>query len=207
MDSKNTPVRVKSGGTQISRRTVARGVAWSAPIAVMATAAPAFATSPTPPVIVSQCGVACKHPGSGQNDKAYHFTFCFKATAAGVDGNLVTVSTMLIGNDCRPAFIGQNNKDLTVLPGQTVCAYVDAPFFTESSSDTGVLYYSYQIGGETFQGCANATIIGDVCGTGQSPLADNPKNWPHDAGIGDDGIVSCVPTPDSCTATPCTVAP
>ena len=39
MDSKNTPVRVKSGGTQISRRTVARGVAWSAPIAAIGVAA------------------------------------------------------------------------------------------------------------------------------------------------------------------------
>ena len=107
MDSKNTPALTKSGGTRISRRTVTRGVAWSAPIAVMATAAPAFAAS-EPPVVASQCGVACKHPGEGQNDKAYHFTFCFKATGA-IDGNTVTVIKMLVGDDCRIAFVGEAN--------------------------------------------------------------------------------------------------
>ena len=39
MDSNNAPKRVKSGGTQISRRTVTRGVAWSAPIAAIGVAA------------------------------------------------------------------------------------------------------------------------------------------------------------------------
>jgi hypothetical protein len=179
-------------------------VAWSAPIAVVATAAPAFAAS-EPPVVASQCGVACKHPGTGQNDKAYHFTFCFKATGA-VDGNTVSVTTMKIGDDCRPAFVGENNKNVTVVANSTTCVYVDAPFFTESSSDKAILYFTYAIGGVTFQGCANATIIGDVCGTGQSPLKDNPKNWPHDAGIGSAGIVPCATvTQTPCDAsTPCT---
>jgi hypothetical protein len=206
MDSKNTPVRVKSGGTQISRRTVARGVAWSAPIAVMATAAPAFAAS-TPPVVASQCGTACKHPGAGQNDKSYHFTFCFKATAAGVDNNQVSILTMKVGADCREAYAGVGNKLVTVAPNATSCVYIDAPGFTESSTDPVVLYFSYQIGGETFTGCANGQVTGDVCGTGNpnGTLAKQPGNWPHDAGIGDDGITTCVPAPSACTATPCVI--
>jgi len=203
MVMKSAPTRMQSGGTQISRRTVTRGIAWTAPIAAVAYAAPAFAASP-PPVVASQCGVACKHPGSGHNDKAYHFTFCFKATGA-IDANTVTVSTMLIGDDCRPAFVGENNKNVSVLPNSTTCVYVDAPFFDESSSDTGVLYFSYKIAGVTFQGCANATIIGDVCGTGQSPLADQPKNWPHGSGVGDAGVIPCAPSQGACSATPCTV--
>lgn len=201
MDSKNTPARSQSGGTRISRRTVTRGVAWSAPIAVVATAAPAFAVSP-PPVVASQCGTACKHPGSGQNDKAYHFSFCFKATGA-IDGNAVTVTSMLIGDDCRPAFVGENNHTVTVAPNSTTCVFVDAPFFDESSSDTAVMYFSYSIGGEAFQGCANAVIVGDVCGTGQPPLSDQPKNWPHGSGVGDPAVAVCEPQQSACSPTPC----
>ena len=91
MDSNNAPKRVKSGGTQISRRTVTRGVAWSAPIAAIGVAAPAFAASQ--PIVVRLCGTTCKHPGnsSGPLDiKAYHFTFCFTANQA-VVGNTVTL--------------------------------------------------------------------------------------------------------------------
>ncbi len=207
MDSKNAHARVKSGGTQISRRTVARGVAWSAPIAVMATAAPAFASS-TPPVVASQCGTACKHPGAAQS-KTYHFTFCFKATAAGVDNNQVTIGTMKVGDDCREAYAGVGNKIVTVTPNATACVYVDAPGFGESSTDAVILYFSYVIGGQTFTGCATGQVTGDVCGTGPSSgvLSKQPSDWPHDNGIGDDGIQVCTPAPTSCTPTPCVPNP
>ena len=203
MDSTKTPVRVKSGGTQISRRTVARGVAWSAPIAAMAYAAPAYAAS-TPPVVASQCGIACKHPGSGQNQKTYHFTFCFKATGA-IDNNQVTVLTMSAGADCRDAVSGVGN-DIVTLVNNTACVYVDAPDFDESSTDAVVMYFSYSIGGTEFIGCANAQVTGSVCGTGNpnGTLAKQPQHWPHDNGVGDDGITVCTPVPTACTPTPCT---
>ena len=92
MDSNNAPKRVKSGGTQISRRTVTRGVAWSAPIAAIGVAAPAFAASQ--PIVVRLCGTTCKHPGNSRADrhiKTYHFTFCFTANQA-VVGNQVTLT-------------------------------------------------------------------------------------------------------------------
>jgi hypothetical protein len=198
---KNAPTRKESGGTQISRRTVTRGIAWSAPVAAVAYAAPAFAASP-PPVVASQCGVACKHPGN-VDTKTYHFTFCFKATGA-IDGNLVTIGTMQVGADCREAYAGVGNKSVTVLPNSTTCLYIDAPGFTESSTDQTVLFFSYKIAGVTFKGCATGHVVGDVCGTGQSPLADNPKDWPHDAGVGDDGVVPCTPSQGACNATtPC----
>jgi hypothetical protein len=204
MDSKSTPARSQSGGTRISRRTVTRGVAWSAPIAAVAYAAPAFAVS-EPPVVASQCGVACKHPG-GKNKKTYHFTFCFKATGA-IDNNQVTVTTMSAGADCRAAFAGVGNKIVTLV-NNAACSYIDAPDFKESSTDAVVLYFTYKIGGETFFGCASGQVTGDVCGTGQSPLRDNPKDWPHDNGVGDEGLGNCTPTQTACTASPaCTPNP
>ena len=84
MDSKNTPVRVKSGGTQISRRTVARGVAWSAPIAVVATAAPAFATSPGCQPVLTFSNDSCKCPGQSADTQefVYFVKFCVTDNAS-----------------------------------------------------------------------------------------------------------------------------
>src|SRR5262245_24229923 len=106
MDSKSTPALSSVGGTKISRRTVTRGVAWSVPVvAVVSTAAPAFASS-QPPVLAGQCGVACKHPGIGQNNKTYHFTFCFKVGDEAVDGGTVSLTNMVVGGVARPAYSG-----------------------------------------------------------------------------------------------------
>ena len=124
--------RAKSPGTQISRRTVTRGIAWSAPVAAVAYAAPAFAASP-PPVVASQRGVACKHPGAS-DDKTYHFTFCFKATGA-IDGNLVTIGTMRVGADCREAYAASATSPSPFCPTRRRASYIDAPGFTESSTD------------------------------------------------------------------------
>jgi hypothetical protein len=77
MDSKNAPVRAQSGGTKVSRRTVARGVAWSAPIAAVGVAAPAFAASKcTPEVTLSP--LSCKCPGRSdvENEFVYYLKFC-----------------------------------------------------------------------------------------------------------------------------------
>ncbi len=62
----------------VSRRTVARGVAWSVPVVAVSVAAPAFAVSPAqaPPVAsVSVC--QCQ----GQNTKKYQLTLTFSTTS------------------------------------------------------------------------------------------------------------------------------
>ncbi len=139
--------------------------------------------------------MACKHPGAGQNDKAYHFTFCFSVNGH-VDGNVVNLGNMFIDNVPRQAYSGTGNTTITVADNTTTCVFVDAPTFTDSQSGQGKLVFTYSIGGTQFTGCALATIIGDVCGTGQSPLADQPKTWPH-AATGA-GLGNCTPTPGTC---------
>ena len=49
----------------ISRRNVAKGIAWTAPLIIGATAAPAYASSGGPPTI--SIGGACKAPGNSCN--------------------------------------------------------------------------------------------------------------------------------------------
>lgn len=53
----------------ISRRTVAKGIAWSVPAVAVATAVPAYAVSPIPPI--SFDGTGCKDPSGGQGARYY----------------------------------------------------------------------------------------------------------------------------------------
>jgi hypothetical protein len=199
MDSKSTSALEKVGGTKISRRTVTRGVAWSVPVAAVAINAPAYANS-QPPVVAGQCGIACKHPGLGQNDKTYHFTFCFKVGDEAVDDNTIYLGLMTINGDAgRQAHSGDDDLVIVGGSGTNTCVYVDADGFGTSETGLAILYFSYKIGGVTFNGCAQAQITGDVCGTsGSSPLKDQPKKWPHDDGLGEVGATVCDPNPGDC---------
>ena len=192
MDSKKTPAFMQSGGTRISRRTVTRGVAWSAPIAAVAYAAPAFAASQ--PVTVTECGVACKHPGTGANDKTYHFTFCFTTNTALV-GGIVSLDSMTIANggevETHDTVFPQT---VSVVPGTPTCVYVDAVGFEDSGNGEGTLAFSYT----TAEGTVNDTVTTDInslprCGTADGGV--NPKDWEHEPNGDPDG-----PPPTNCVS-------
>lgn len=53
--------------TDMNRRTVVRGVAWTTPVIVVAATAPAFAAS----ALVCSPTAECKLPGEGSNTKDY----------------------------------------------------------------------------------------------------------------------------------------
>ena len=65
----------------VSRRTVARGAAWTVPILAVSVAAPAFATSVSGPVV--SAGASCKCPGSGGNN--FNFKTVLSVTTPGND--------------------------------------------------------------------------------------------------------------------------
>jgi len=185
MDSNNAPKRVKSGGTQISRRTVTRGVAWSAPIAAIGVAAPAFAASQ--PIVVTLCGTTCKHPGSSGPDstfKIYHFTFCFTANQA-VVGSTVNIVSMTINGVTKTVASGDIvPTSVGVTTGQTTCYYIDAKDYPDSANGTGNLVFSYTPvnTGVPVQGTLNISFNGiDRCGTGSDNF-QNPKDFPHPSG-------------------------
>lgn len=59
-----------------TRRSLMKGVAWATPVAVVSIAAPAVATSPTPPIDVTLDGDSCKYPGqSTPNAFSYKLIF------------------------------------------------------------------------------------------------------------------------------------
>jgi hypothetical protein len=179
MVSKNAPVRAESGGTRITRRTVTRGIAWSAPIAAVAYAAPAFAGSQ--PVTVTPCGSACKHPGTGQNLKTYHFTFCFQTNTALVGGS-VSLNSMTIVGGGSPETKPVVPTSVSVSPGTATCIYVDAVDFSDSANGEATLNFSYKTTDDpstTINGSVTTSINSlPPCGTGADP-GNNPKDWPH----------------------------
>ena len=126
MDSNNAPKRVKSGGTQISRRTVTRGVAWSAQIAAIGVAAPAMAASCVP-IISFDSGRSCKCPGQSVDSEefVYYLGFCVKndcTVGSGAGGTFQVLSVAKdngslfqnVPNACFPATIGPNSPSTPV---------------------------------------------------------------------------------------------
>lgn len=72
----------ESVGTHITRRSVARGMAWTAPVVAVATSAPAFAASTCTP-IVSFSSTSCRCTGNANDTqpKAYFVSFCVSLPA------------------------------------------------------------------------------------------------------------------------------
>jgi hypothetical protein len=107
----------------ISRRTVAKAMAWSVPVVAVAAAVPAYAASGSTPVITA--GLACKSPG--QSCSAFPFGYRVPVSIENPDptktiyitGITITNNTgcdNLTGASTVPAL------PITVLPGQTINA-------------------------------------------------------------------------------------
>jgi hypothetical protein len=119
MVSKNAPTRMQSGGTRVTRRTVARGVAWSAPVAAVGVATPAFAVSPCTPTLTLS-GDSCKCPGQSEIDQpwAYFLRFCITDANACPEtlGAAFTVTKVV------------SNSNIDLLPGPPPnCGYAGLP--------------------------------------------------------------------------------
>ena len=135
----------KSG---ISRRTVAKGMAWSVPAVALAVAAPAYAASPCTPVF-SFGAASCKCPGGSDPIKfGYVLQFCFTVAAqcalppGGTFARIVAIENnsgkpLNPLNDPYPIDV-----PVTVAPN---CSNVVVLF--ESSSSASTLIISYQING------------------------------------------------------------
>lgn len=134
--------------TTISRRTVAKGIAWSVPAVAVSAAVPAYAASPIC-VTVTFTGSACKEPGNSNDTdpKAYNLGFVFKNTCA---------------TDCVTIVV-TSVKDLYTTPALTsvyaptapsntfqVCAGNTATFTlptTYSSNSSNGIVISYTVNG------------------------------------------------------------
>src|SRR5690606_7264472 len=110
----------------ISRRTVARAMAWPVPVIAVARKAPAVAASPPPVVPEFNAGTFCKHPG---NPKYYHVLIDFtNNTGAPIE---ITLGDFTVGATARQAYFSMGGAFSTTatIPVGTSCLYVDAGLF------------------------------------------------------------------------------
>lgn len=140
----------KSG---VSRRTVAKAMAWSVPAVALAVPAPAYAASPCTPVF-SFGGESCKCPGGSDPIKfGYVLQFCVKVAAqcALPPGGSTAVISGIVNNSNKPLVpIGESypiEVPVTVAPN---CSDVVVLFESESSASTLILTVSID-GGPTQQ--------------------------------------------------------
>lgn len=154
MSEKNAPARIieSVGARTVSRRTVARGIAWTTPVVAVATAAPAFAVSRVPPNL-EYIG-ACKYPGNSCKEANKGYAFAFTVTnndARAVtfcDATLVVNEPSPFEDDVTFTYVG---GCITVGGGQSGTAY----FYFEGSDDSA---------NSPFTGSLTATYAND-CGS------------------------------------------
>jgi len=140
----------KSG---VSRRTVAKAMAWSVPAVALAVPAPAYAASPCTPVF-SFGGQSCKCPGNSTGIKfGYVLQFCVTVAAqcALPPGGSTAVITNIVNNSNKPLVPLTGSYPIevpvTVAPE---CSDVVILFDSESSASTLILTVSID-GGPTQQ--------------------------------------------------------
>lgn len=127
-----------SEGAGLSRRTVMKGAAWSVPVVVVASAAPALAASPC--LEFSLSGDSCKWPGAG-NQWSYNIGLEVCNTCA----TPVTISiTQIVTNSgVILAECGETYLNTTVeVPGNQCITLGPSPFKSTNSANFIAFYGS-----------------------------------------------------------------
>lgn len=176
-----------SAPKRVTRRTVAKGAAWTVPVVAMATAAPIATASPRVPVDPEFTGNWCKHPG---NPKYYHNTMSWTNLDSECSVT-VTLGMMDINGVERPASAsigGSLVTQFTLEPSEELCFSVDAGLYGNSANGSGILYFTWTIN------CPNEPPVGGSdqvettvgsdnnlppCGTGADPGGNPSDNPPH----------------------------
>lgn len=98
--------------TGVSRRTVAKAMAWAVPAIAIAAPAPAYAAA-SPIITVSQAGPACKLPGNSCANEGFNKGYLQALEICNNSTQSVTVSIT------TPAFLTINGevKEFTPVPG------------------------------------------------------------------------------------------
>ncbi|WP_396657420.1 hypothetical protein [Microbacterium sp.] len=156
----------------ISRRTVAKAMAWSVPVIAVAGTAPAVAASPPPVVPEFNAGTFCKHPG---NPKYYHVLIDFtNNTGAPIE---ITLGDFTVGATARQAYFSMGGAFSTTatIPVGTSCLYVDAGLFDNSANGSASIGFTYPGSGGTVPITLGTAADNDLppCGTGADP--SDPK--------------------------------
>lgn len=137
----------------LSRRTVAKGAAWSTPVLVAAAAARPAAASIDDTSVTSTRG--CKLPGLGQNTKDYRLTACL-TNSSGATVIVTAPSTLTVGSKSYPATSTPTRAVLGA--GETACFEVLAKGLKSSENTSlSAAFTVSQAGQESVVKFASAT--------------------------------------------------
>lgn len=120
----------KPEGVGISRRTVTKAMAWAIPVAVVASAAPAYAASGTAPAL--EQGAACKEPGNSCSNWAKGYIFPFKITNTESTKTIYITAVTITSSGTALSFAQASpTLPIAIAPGAT-----ETVFFNASSSNS-----------------------------------------------------------------------
>ncbi len=163
----------------VSRRTVAKAMAWSVPVVALAVPTPAYAASPG---VITLTGLGCKLPG---NSAPQYKGYAFRATISNTTNAAVTVTItdMDLGasdlgdvtavNLSPCANLGLNTF---IIPANTTLSNVALVTQNAASSENGTLNILYTVDGSPDTATATASglppIQGNTCETSVFSAAD-----------------------------------
>lgn len=157
---------LKSG---VSRRTVVAGAAWTVPAIVVASAAPAMAATP---VVTIGTGIACKHPGAG-DEKHYHFNLI--VTNNGGITSTVTITNIILIPTSGQTVTFPALASFDVAAHGKACKAVDSNITANSSQGTLQVSYDYttESGTQSFVAAIN---VGSLPPCQQQGVPDYPHS-------------------------------
>ena len=144
----------------ISRRTVAKGIAWTAPAVAIAGTAPAFAVSRPPIEVDFGNSTACKIPGSSYGDLCYDNGYVLWGAFnnnTSLDAT-VTLTTITVGGveRCVVSLMDYDNmcgtlpsKTFTIAAGDTRYIAIFTNTSSDASSTTVTAALSYTLTGQS----------------------------------------------------------
>ena len=189
----------------VSRRTLARGAAWSVPAVAVAAAAPAYAASGA--IEISTVYTSCKHSGEGNNDypKAYHIQFVI-ANPSSAPVTFTLPGLVLLDLDdsasSNPACVPGSGdstagQSLTVtVPANTAGYHVVVHYYSNNSANVLISFsYSHTSPAGPVTQSFNYQLSGDPC---KPKGIDNDHSWSLTPGGLNPGSATnpvCIPTP------------
>lgn len=158
----------------ISRRTVAKGAAWTAPVILGGVAAPALAASPPPVFPELNVAGTCKHSNLPPDAQRYHIGVTWNNTLE--CETTVTVSSIAVSPNSGTGvnFTGLPDS-FDVGPGDTDNRHYDSLPTPNMANGTVIIQYTYtDCDGNTVSG--NVPLTVDSLPPCQSGIYEN---WPH----------------------------
>lgn len=157
-----------------------KGAAWSVPVIMVASAAPALAASPPIEPRFSP-GTFCKHPG---NPKYYHAVFCFENTTnSTITVTLDDLDVNGVVEDAKVSIANAFADDFDVAALSERCVYVDAGDYGNSANGSAILSFHYTFNAQVINDTVSGGTIVDEnlppCGTGSDPSNQPSDDPPH----------------------------